>query len=131
MIACSYASALWIRLPGCRPPVFDTEGCPALAWSGSGKVPALLDRGYAPPPSFEDDPNLGDDADEVMGVVNKHGITRKLAKEAIEVAQRQGGLTIFAVVDAFTSIAGELSNAGHSTEADQRVSSLLALAVEA
>ncbi|MBN2562347.1 MAG: DUF932 domain-containing protein [Phycisphaerae bacterium] len=74
---------------------------------------------------------LGDDADEVMDVLNKRGITRKLAKEAIEVARQQGGLTIFAVVDALTRIAGNLKNGGDRTEADARASALLTLAAVA
>ena len=74
---------------------------------------------------------LGDDADAVMDVLNKHGIVRKLAKEATEAAQRQGALTIFAVADALTRIAGHMVNAGDRTEADQRASALLALAAEA
>jgi len=74
---------------------------------------------------------LGEDADEVMDVLNKRGITRKLAKEAIETAQRHGRLTIFAVVDALTRIAGTLKNGGDRTEADARASSLLALAATA
>ncbi|MCK4660758.1 MAG: DUF932 domain-containing protein, partial [Phycisphaerae bacterium] len=55
---------------------------------------------------------LGEDTDEVMDVLNKRGITRKLAKEAVEVARQQGGLTIFAVVDALTRIAAKLKNGG-------------------
>ena len=74
---------------------------------------------------------LGEDADEVMDVLNKRGITRKLAKEAIEVARQQGGLTIFAVVDALTRIAGKLKNGGDRTEADAKASALLALAAGA
>ena len=74
---------------------------------------------------------LGEDTDEVMDVLNKRGITRKLAKEAIEVARLRGGLTIFAVVDALTRIAGKLKNGGDRTEADAKASALLALAVTA
>ncbi len=74
---------------------------------------------------------LGEDTDEVMDVLNKRGITRKLAKEAVEVARQQGGLTIFAVVDALTRIAAKLKNGGDRTEADAKASSLLALAANA
>ena len=41
------------------------------------------------------------------------------------------GLTIFAVVDALTRIAGKLKNGGDRTEADARASALLALAATA
>jgi hypothetical protein len=55
---------------------------------------------------------LGDDADEVMKVLSKHGITRQLAKEALDIAREQGAFTIFAVVDALTRLAGRIKNAG-------------------
>jgi hypothetical protein len=72
---------------------------------------------------------LGDDADEVAKVLARHGVTRGLAKEALETAQRQGRFTIFSIVDALTKLSGRLPNAGDRTEADQRASSLLKLAV--
>lgn len=71
---------------------------------------------------------LGDDADEVLKVLTKHGLTGKLAKEALEVAQQRGAFTVFAVVDALTRLAGRLENAGDRSEADTRASVLLALA---
>lgn len=71
---------------------------------------------------------LGDDADEVLKVLTKQGLTQSLAKEAVEVARSQGGLTIFALVDALTRIAGKRKFAGERTEVDQRASALLALA---
>ena len=71
---------------------------------------------------------LGDDAEEVMKVLTKHGITRQLSKEALELAREQGAFTIFSVVDALTKIAGRLKNAGDRSEVDQKASSLLALA---
>lgn len=74
---------------------------------------------------------LGDDADEVLSILHKQGITRKLAKEAVEVAARQGRFTIFALVDALTRISGRLPNAGDRSEADERASSLLALTAAA
>ncbi len=43
---------------------------------------------------------LGDDADEVLEILNERGITKKLAKEALEIARQRGGFTIFALVDA-------------------------------
>ena len=71
---------------------------------------------------------LADNADEVMKVLTKHGITRTLAKEATEIARVQGGFTVFAVVDTLTRLTGRLQNAGDRSEADGRASSLLALA---
>ena len=68
---------------------------------------------------------------KVMDVLNKHSITRKLAKEAIEAAQRQSELTIFAIVDALTRIASKVKNGGDRTEADTKASALLALAASA
>ena len=71
---------------------------------------------------------LGDDAEEVMKVLSTRGITRMLAKRALDMAQAQGRFTIFSVVDALTRIAGEIANAGDRAEMDQRASGLLALA---
>lgn len=70
---------------------------------------------------------LGDDADEVLKLLGKHGVTRGLAKDAIESAREQGALTVFSVVDALTRIAGKRRFAGDRTEVDQRASSLLAI----
>lgn len=71
---------------------------------------------------------LGDDAEEVMKVLNKNGITRSAAKQALELAERQGRFTIFALVDALTRIARETNNAGDRTDADEKASKLLSLA---
>ena len=71
---------------------------------------------------------LGDDAEEAMKVLSKHGITKLLAKRALEMARAQGRFTIFSVVDALTKIAGEIANAGDRAEMDQKASGLLALA---
>jgi hypothetical protein len=71
---------------------------------------------------------LGDDAEEVMKVLNKNGITRSAAKQALEIAERQGRFTIFALVDALTRIARETDNAGDRTDADEKASQLLSLA---
>ena len=51
---------------------------------------------------------LGDDAEETMKALTKAGITKGLAKQAIEVAAEQGRFTIFALVDALTRIARDL-----------------------
>ncbi len=71
---------------------------------------------------------LGSSSDEVLKVLAKQGITRTLAKEALEVARRHGAFTIFAVVDALTRISGKLANAGERSAVDQKASALLSLA---
>jgi hypothetical protein len=71
---------------------------------------------------------LGDDAEEVMKVLNRQGITRTLAKRALDIAQQQGRFTIFSLVDALTRIAGEVEYAGERTDVDQKAGQLLALA---
>ena len=72
------------------------------------------------------DTRLGDDVDEAIKAVAKHGVRGQLAKRAIEFASRNGGLTVFAVVDALTQLSQELHNAGSRTDADQRAAKLLA-----
>jgi len=71
---------------------------------------------------------LGSSSDEVLKVLAKQGITRTLAKEALEVARAHGAFTIFAVVDALTRVSGKLANAGERSEVDQKASALLSLA---
>ena len=71
---------------------------------------------------------LGENTEEVLKVLSKHGFTSRLAKEALEVARQRGAFTVFAVVDALTRLAGRLENAGDRSEADARASTLLALA---
>ena len=71
---------------------------------------------------------LGTNAEEALKVLSQRGITRTLAKKALEVAQEQGRLTVFAVVDALTRMAGKMENAGDRTDVDQKASALLALA---
>jgi hypothetical protein len=71
---------------------------------------------------------LGTEPDEVQKILIGKGITRSLAKEAISIARAQGGLTIFALVDAITRIAGKIVNAGDRVEVDQKAGKLLALA---
>lgn len=72
---------------------------------------------------------IGDDQDEALKLLQKFGIQRTLAKDALGIAEAQGRMTIFAVVDALTRLAGRMPNAGDRTEIDERASSLLALAV--
>lgn len=71
---------------------------------------------------------LGDDTEEVVKVLSRHGITKLLANRALEMARAQGSFTIFSVVDALTKIAGEVANAGDRAEMDQKASGLLSLA---
>ena len=71
--------------------------------------------------------SLGSDADEVQKALGQNGISRSLAKEAV--AQVQGRLSLFAIVDALTRIAGKIVNAGDRVEVDQKAGQLLALAV--
>jgi hypothetical protein len=71
---------------------------------------------------------LGNGAEEVEKVLAKSGISRQLAKRALELAQEQGRFTIFAVVDALTRLARDIPNAGDRTEADQQAAQLLGLA---
>jgi hypothetical protein len=71
---------------------------------------------------------LGDDADEVQKVLAEHGIPRSAARQALEIAERQGRFTIFSLVDALTRLARELKNAGERSDADSRAAKLLELA---
>lgn len=71
---------------------------------------------------------LGDDADEVLKVLQQHGVKGQLARQALEFAKQQGRFTIFCLVDALTRIAGQLVNAGDRLAADQQAAALLALA---
>lgn len=72
---------------------------------------------------------LGDDADDALKVLGKHGITQGLAKQAVEAARIQGSLTVFSIVDALTKMAGQKSFAGDRADIDQRASSLLNLVI--
>ncbi len=73
---------------------------------------------------------LGHDAEEAVKTLQANGITRTLAKRAIEASGIQGRLTLFSVVDALTRFAGELQNAGERLDADERAGRLLGLADE-
>jgi hypothetical protein len=68
---------------------------------------------------------LGKDAEEVLGYLSKSGISRSLAKRAVEIAQGKGRFTVFSVVDALTRIAGEMKNAGDRIAADEHAAQLL------
>ena len=71
---------------------------------------------------------LGDDADEALAALSGSGIGRSLAKQAIEMAQQHGRLTVFAVVDALTRLSRRIEYAGDRTELDQQAGKLLTLA---
>ncbi len=72
---------------------------------------------------------LGESADDVLDAITKRGFRRKLALAAIEIAEKQGAFTIFAVVDALTQLAQRTDFAGHRTELDIQAASLMELAV--
>lgn len=70
---------------------------------------------------------LGSEADDVMKVLQRHGVTRSLANEALAIAEAQGAFTIFALVDAITRLTSRMKFAGDRADADQKAGSLLAL----
>jgi hypothetical protein len=72
---------------------------------------------------------LGDDAEECLKVLSRQGIIRSAAKQAVEYAQQHGGFSIWCIVDALTRQAREERYVGLRTEADQKASQLLQLAV--
>jgi hypothetical protein len=72
---------------------------------------------------------LGADADEAAKALLEHGIPRGLAKEALEIAQRQGRFSIFSIVDGLTRLTQKVQFAGDRVELDEKVATLLALAV--
>ena len=72
---------------------------------------------------------LGDDAEEVLKNLQKHGIPRGAAKEALKLAEQQGRFTIFSLVDALTRLSGSMEYAGDRFEADSRSAQLLELAL--
>jgi hypothetical protein len=71
--------------------------------------------------------SLGADAEEATKALLKVGITKGLAKRALEIAETKGRFTVFALVDALTKLAGECDFAGERTDADQRAAQLLEL----
>lgn len=71
---------------------------------------------------------LGDDADEAMKALTKHGITRAMGSKALEIARQQGAFTIFALVDALTRLTQQVAYIGDRSEIDQKIGALLALA---
>lgn len=70
---------------------------------------------------------LGADAEEVMKALAKHGLSRGLAKQAVE-SVAGGRFTVFALVDALTRLARQVEYAGDRTAVDIQAAALLALA---
>ena len=61
----------------------------------------------------------------MLELLSQSGFGKKLANQAIEIARRKGGLTVFAVVDALTQLSAKLKNAGERAQADERAGRLL------
>ena len=70
---------------------------------------------------------LGDDAEAVAKRLGSEGIPRGLVKDAMKIAQQQGGFTIFALVDALTKLSQKLQLAGDRTALDTKIGKLLNL----
>jgi hypothetical protein len=70
---------------------------------------------------------LGDDAEAVLKELAKRGLSRGLARQAVE-SVAGGRFTIFALVDALTRLARQVEFAGDRTAADVQAAALLALA---
>lgn len=75
------------------------------------------------------DTSLGDDAEDVLKLLSDRGISRALAREALDIAKQQGAFTIFSLVEALTRINGRQAYAGDRSEADAKASRLLAMAM--
>lgn len=73
--------------------------------------------------------SLGDDAEAVGKLLQKHGVPRDFGKKALELAESTGRFTIFSVVDALTKLAQKFENAGDRAEMDEEAGKLLYLAV--
>jgi hypothetical protein len=71
----------------------------------------------------------GDSQEERLKMLARDGIPRNVAKEALDLAEKQGRFTIFSLVDALTRIAGRVEFAGERMELDAKASALLALAI--
>jgi hypothetical protein len=70
---------------------------------------------------------LGDDAEEVLKALGRHGIPSGVGRQAVKLVEGKGRFTLFSLVDAITKLAREIPNAGDRTELDQKASGLLAL----
>ncbi|MCG3122929.1 MAG: hypothetical protein GIKADHBN_01334 [Phycisphaerales bacterium] len=69
---------------------------------------------------------LGTEDEDVLKALGIHGVGKALAKEALEIARRNGRFTIFALVDAITRIGARATNAGDRVEIDAAAGPLLA-----
>ena len=74
---------------------------------------------------------FGSDADDVTKRLSQEGIPRHLIKDAMAIAQAQGGFTIFAIVDALTRLSQKVALAGDRMELDAKIGQLLSLALAA
>lgn len=71
---------------------------------------------------------LDGDKEKVLKQLQDHGITRGLAKQALELARTQGRFTVFTLVDALTRLTQRMKFAGERADADEKAGALLALA---
>lgn len=74
---------------------------------------------------------LGVDADEVAKRLGSEGIPRGLIKDALKIAQQNGGFTVFAIVDALTKLSQRVQLAGDRAELDAKIGRLLNLVLVA
>jgi hypothetical protein len=71
----------------------------------------------------------GADADEALKLLSAENVPAQLGKKAVELVRARGGrFTIFALVDALTSLTREIPYAGDRAATDAKVSGLLRLA---
>jgi len=72
---------------------------------------------------------VGQDGEEATKFLFKHGIPRQLVKDAVtKIAERGERFTLWSLIDALTSLTGQVRYAGDRTELDIKVAQLLALA---
>jgi len=72
---------------------------------------------------------VGKDSSEAAEFLTKHGISPSMVKKAVDIIAAQGAaFTLWALVDALTQLTSEIRFVGDRTEADQKVSKLLAVA---
>lgn len=74
---------------------------------------------------------MGSDADEVTKRLTQEGIPKQLIKDAMEIAQANGGFTIFSLVDALTRLSQRVCLAGDRSELDAKIGQLLSLTLAA
>lgn len=71
---------------------------------------------------------LGDTHEDVLKVLSREGLPKTVVKEAMEIAEKQGAFTIYAMVDALTRLSQKVQHAGDRTALDAKIGQLLALA---